>query len=274
MITRYFTRPCAVVLGTSLTIAGLASSAPAAVLYQETFEGTGLQSNSAGSNATISGGDLDINDASASGRGRFTVLQDFGTASALTFSFKITAPVTQADPEGGEVPDQALTTNELLIRVGPGTSHNTASSSEDVLESVIYRDGPRGGYSNNGNETVFLIANNSGTAINFTNPVTELADTLDPLQYMAFIFNDTTDLFTQVTGKTAFQDGDAATPGTQTGLTRLGIGNASNANQGTWSIDNVQVLDEISFVNPAPVPEPSALALLGVGGLLALRRRR
>jgi hypothetical protein len=75
-------------------------------------------------------------------------------------------------------------------------------------------------------------------------------------------------------GPTAFQDGDSAAAGTQIDLTRLGIGSATNGNQGTFSLDNIQVLDEISFVNPAPVPEPAALSLIGLGALMTLRRRR
>jgi hypothetical protein len=54
-------------------------------------------------------------------------------------------------------------------------------------------------------------------------------------------------------------------------MERFAIGNSSNADMGTFSIDSVLVIDDIAFT---PIPEPSALALLGTGGLLALRRRR
>ena len=69
--------------------------------------------------------------------------------------------MTQADPIGAKTRLRPLTTDELLIRVGTGTTHNTLSSSEDVLEAVVFRDGNRGGFTNSGNETIFLIANNS-----------------------------------------------------------------------------------------------------------------
>jgi len=259
-------------LGASLALASAASSASAAILYSEMFDDGTFPTGTASSNASVSGGQLNINDASATGRGRFTVAQDFTSFTALTFSFKITAPVTQADPEGAEAPDQPLTTNELLIRVGPGTAVNTLSSSEDVLESVIYRDGNRAGYSNTGNETVFLIANNSDTGIDFTNPATGLTDTLPARQYMAFIRNDATNVFAQNQGKTNFQDGDSNPANNPDALTRFGIGSSSNGNQGTVSIDNVLVQDEITFLNP--VPEPTGLALMGGLGALLLGRRR
>jgi hypothetical protein len=252
-------------------LASAASTASAAILYQETFDDGTFPAGSASNLASVDGGDLDINDASGTTRGRFVVVQDFTSVAALTFSFKVTAPVTQADPEGAESPDQALTTNELLLRVGPGTTNNTLGSGEDVLETIIYRDGPRSGYSNSGNETVFLIANNSDGTADFTNPVTNLADTLAARQYMAFIRDDSTSSFSQVTGKTNFQDG-SADAGVQWDLTRFGIGNSSNGNQGTVSIDNVLVQDAITFVEA--VPEPTGLALIGLGALCGMRRRR
>jgi len=263
---RSFIRPSAVALGASLAIATLARSAAADVLYQETFDDETLQSNSNQSQGTVADGQLNFVD-TATGRARFTVLQDFSSAAHLTFSFKISAPVTQAAPA----------TQEVLIRVGPGTTHNTASSSQDVLEAVVFRDGNRGDYANTGNETIFLIANNSATPVDFTNPVTNATATLPAFTYGSYVRNDATGVFGVIAaGPSAFQDGDSATAGTQIDLTRLGIGSASNGNEGTFSLDNIQVLDEISFVNPVPVavPEPTGLTLAGIGGLLALRRRR
>jgi hypothetical protein len=261
---RVFIRPAAVALGTSLAFAACAGPASAGVLYQETFDGPTLQSNSAQSQGTIADGQLNFADSSATARARFTVLQDFSSAAQLTFSFKISAPVTQLDPA----------TQEVLIRVGPGTTHNTASSTQDVLEAVVFRDGNRGAYTNSGNETIFLIANNSATDVDYTNPVTNATATLPAFTYASYVRNDGTGVFGVIDGgPDAFQDGDPAA-GTQIDLTRLGIGSASNGNQGTFSLDSIQVLDEISFVNLAPVPEPTGLALVGVGGLMTLRRRR
>ena len=256
-----FGRASKCLLGASLALGTAGSTASAAILYSETFDDGTFPAGTATSNASVNGGDLDVNDATATGRGRFTVAQDFTSFAALTFSFKVTAPVTQADPEGAEVPDQALTTNELLIRVGPGTTANTLSSTEDVLEAVIYRDGTRAGYSNTGNETIFLIANNTDASVGFTNPATGLADTLGARQYMAFIRNDDTNVFAQNQGKTNFQDG-STDAGIQWDLTRFGIGNSSTGNQGTVSLDNVLVQDEISFLNPGP--EPTGLAVAGL----------
>lgn len=274
MNLRSFIRPSAVALGTSLALAALSGTASADVLYQETFDGTTLQSNSAQSGGTIAGGQLDFVD-TATGRARFTVLQDFSSAAQLTFSFKISAPVTQPDPIGNESPAVDLPTQEVLIRVGPGTSHNTASSSQDVLEAVVFRDGNRGAFTNSGNETIFLIANNSATAVDYTDPVTQATASLPAFTYASYVRNDATGAFGVIDGgPDAFQDGDSAAAGTQIDLTRLGIGSASNGNEGTFSLDNIQVLDEISFVNPAPVPEPTGLALLGGVGLLLTGRRR
>jgi hypothetical protein len=262
---RSFIRPPAVALGASLALTTFAGSVSADVLYQETFDDATLQSNSAQSAGTVAGGQINFTDASATDRARFTVLQDFSSAAQLTFSFKISAPVTQASPA----------TQEVLIRVGPGTTQNTASSTQDVLEAVVFRDGNRGDYANSGNETIFLIANNSATAVDYTNPVTNATASLPALTYASYVRNDTTGVFGVIAGgPTAFQDGDSAAAGTQIDLTRLGIGSATNGNQGTFSLDNIQVLDEISFVNPAPVPEPAALSLIGLGALMTLRRRR
>ncbi len=58
-----------------------------------------------------------------------------------------------------------------------------------------------------------------------------------------------------------------------TGAVKIGNISLSEDAQGTWKLLSAGVIIEGPVVNGAMVPEPASLALLGLGGLAALRRR-
>lgn len=274
MSLRRSARPmAAAVLGASFAFTALSSPASAGVLYLEDFADEQLAANTTIANGAVVGGVGAFNDASRSNKAVFNVVQTFSDAPVVTFSFDVVAPVVHtgdpADPEGDGV--QA----ELMFRAGGGTGTSSLGSGDDVVELVLHRDnGNRGGYLNNGNESVFIVANNSAGTLNFASPVDGSNITLNDDQFVAFIRNnsDPNETFVMARGPENFLVPTTAglTPGV---MSRFFIGSGSNTDQDTFSIDNVGVVDAVSF-ETVVVPEPSALALLGLGGLLALRRRR
>jgi hypothetical protein len=268
-----FIRPSAVVLASSMGLATLAGSASAGVLYLEDFADEAFAANTTIANGAAIGGVGVFDDASRANKAVFNVVQTFSDAPVVTFSFDVVAPVVHtgdpADPEGDGIQ------TELMFRAGGGTGTSSLGSGDDVVELVLHRDnGNRGGYLNNGNESVFIVANNSAGTLNFASPVDGSNVTLNDDQFAAFIRNNADPNGSFVMARAP---GDFLVP-TTAGLTpgvmsRFFIGSGSNTDQDTYSIDNVGVVDAVSFETVA-IPEPNALALLGVGGLLALRRRR
>ena len=268
-----FIRPSAVVLGALAASGLLTDSASAGILYLEDFSDEQFAANTTIANGEAVGGVGAFNDASRANKAVFNVVQTFSDVSVVTFSFDVVAPVVHtgdpADPDGDGVQ------TELMFRAGGGTGTSSLGSGDDVVELVLHRDdGNRGGYLNNGNESVFIVANNSAGTLNFASPVDGSNVTLNDDQFVAFIRNnsDPNGSFVLARGPENFQVPTTAglTPGV---MSRFFIGSGSNTDQDTFSIDNVGVVDAVSFETVA-VPEPSAIALLGVGGLLALRRRR
>jgi hypothetical protein len=222
------------------TLLGSANIASAQVLFYEDFGDTTLTTNGASANGTIENGIVNYLDASATARSRFSVVQTFDQP-VLTFSFDIVAPVFQTAPEQFEV----------LFRAGIGTAQNTLSSSEFILEANLWRNNVLGGaYANNGNETIFVIANNKATDLVFTSPIDATSVTLTGFQYTSYVHNKTTDVFGVVKGATAFTDRTPADPLSPGTMTRFGIGTSSNGHQGGFSLDNVLVVDAATFERP------------------------
>ncbi len=59
-----------------------------------------------------------------------------------------------------------------------------------------------------------------------------------------------------------------------TGVVQIGMITLSHDSQGTWSVQTKVGTIGGEVVDGAMVPEPASLALMGLGGLAALRRRR
>jgi hypothetical protein len=236
-------------------LACLTTSASAAVLYHEDFnDGTIDGTTTELQLGTMAAGIASFDDTDGGVKANINVVQNL-SAPVMTISFETAAPVTGAD-------------NELLLRASVGTGRDMSSSGDAVVDLIFHRDlGNRGGFLNNGNESLFAVINNQAAELTFTSPVDGSTVTLLGFQYVSYVRDDATGVFgAGAKGIEDFEGGVRA-------ITRFAIGNASNANLGTFALDSVAVVDQVSFETVA-VPEPSALALLGAGGLLAMRRRR
>lgn len=238
-------------------------AASAAVLYFEPFNDASLQPGTATNLGTIDGGALSFSDASTSSKPRISILQTL-TSPVMTFSFDVVAPVV--------VPDGAQ--DELLIRAGIGTAADMLSSSDQIVEAILYRtdttepiDHTRGDYQNNGNESIFLVVNNQTADLMFTSPVDGSTITLTAYQYSSFVRNDDTGAWGLLKGTSNMADRNGTTDGPGT-ITRWAIGSGSNGHQGSFAIDNVRLVEGVSLI-----PEPStAMLLLVASGALTLRR--
>ena len=151
-----------------------------------------------------------------------------------TFSFDVVEPVTGA-------------TNDLLLCAADGTGVGVPLAADTIFEIILHRDGAnRGTYANNGEESVFLVANNQDAALAFASPIDGAAVTLNPYSYITYLWNDATSLFSLMKEATAMVDQNDAAPGVGE-VTRFGIGNSSNARLGTFTLDNLQVVRGVTF---------------------------
>jgi hypothetical protein len=222
-----------------------ANTARAQVLFSEDFEDTMLAENAqVNANVTIEDGVEKFNDP-AETRATFTVVRDF-TDPVMTFSFDIVEPVVEAPPR-----------MELLFRAGVGTAHNTLQSADQIVEAIMYRtaaDPTRGAYMNNGDETIFLVANNKATDLTFTSPIDDVTQvTLPGFNYIPYVRDNVTGMFGEVKGISAFTAAHQPVFGT---FNRFGIGSSTTGDVGTFAIDNVLVMSGVSFeqsVGPPPV---------------------
>jgi hypothetical protein len=211
-------------------------TATAQVLFSEDFEDTMLAENSqVNANVTIENGIAKFNDP-AETRATFTVVRDF-TDPVMTFSFDVVEPVVEAPPR-----------MEMLFRAGIGTAHNTLQSGDQIVEAIMYRtaaDPTRGAYMNNGDETIFLVANNKATDLTFTSPIDDVTQvTLPGFNYIPYVRDNTTGMFGEVKGISAFAAAHQPVFGT---FNRFGIGSSTTGDVGTFAIDNVLVVSGVSF---------------------------
>jgi hypothetical protein len=215
-------------------------SAQALEVYYEDFEDTTLQPNTTTNFATIAGGIASFSDTSATNRNRFVVRQTFSDP-VMTWSFDVKAPVT----DGG-------TGNELRLRAGIGVTDQTLQAAEFIYEVNLWRTNvSQGAYTNNGNETAFLVANNQNNALNFTSPIDSSNVMLNPYQYVAYVKNNTTGLFGQLKAISNMVDQNGAADGVGN-VVRFGIGSSTNADTGTFAMDNVRIVTGVSFAGTAP----------------------
>jgi hypothetical protein len=237
--------------GRSLAVAAIiayllvgAGAAPAQLFYED-FEDTTLATGATQNFGTIAGGIISYNDTDAANRARFVVRPTTGYSDpVLTYSFDVKAPVTVGSSGN----------NELIFRAGIGTANNTLQSTEFIYEAILYRTsngGNVGAYTNNGNETMFLVANNQNAPLSFTSPIDSSNVTLNAYQYIPYIKNNTTGVFGQLKGISNMVDQDLTTSGFGT-VIRFGIGSSTNGNTGTFALDNVRVVTGVDFVGTAP----------------------
>jgi len=211
-----------------------AATASAQVLFFEGFDDETLEANAMIVNGTVANGVATLNDP-AGARATFSVLQDFN-AEVMTFSFDLVGPIVQMDPR-----------MEVLLRVGEGTTHGTLSSAQQVVEAILFRDGPRAPVTNNGSESVFLIANNKATELVFPSPIDGSDVTLPGHHYVPYILNRDTNVFVQHKAVDDFNGGPRP-------MTRLGIGSSTTNDIGSFSMDNVLVMPGATFERPAINP--------------------
>jgi hypothetical protein len=200
-------------------------------------------------------------DTSATARNRFVVTQSFSDP-VMTFAFDTKEPATAT---GGQ-------DNELLFRAGPGTTNNTLSSTEFVIEAIAYRTtgggtgGPRGNFVNNGNESIFIVTNNQANSLQFTSPIDGTTVTLAGNQYIPYVRNNDTGAWGTLKAISNF-----TTPASGSlALQRFGIGSSSNGHQGTIAIDNVLVYSGVTFTNPPQPPASLTLRVDPATGQIAL----
>ena len=215
-----------------------AGSASAVVLYFEDFEDEMLAPNTTINEGEVIGGVGSFNDDLTTDKSVFNVVQNFD-APVMTFSFDVVEPV---------VPLGDMTQSELMFRAGRGTGTSSIGSADDIVELILHRDdGNRGGYLNNGNESVFVVVNNSAGSLNIS-PAEGVDVTLENQQYVGFIRNNEDGMFVVARGP---QNWLLPEP-----ITRFFIGSGQNLDVDTFSIDNVLVVDEVLFgaVPPPAIP--------------------
>src|SRR4051812_45658518 len=164
------------------------TTASAQQLFYEDFADTTLATGASQQSGTIANGVITFNDTSATNRNRFVDVQNF-TDPVMTFSFDVVAPATNVT--GFD--------NELLFRAGNLATANTLGSSEFVMEVILYRTatsgttgGPRAPYVNNGNESLYVVANNQANSLSFSSPIDGSNVSLTANQYISYVHNKTT----------------------------------------------------------------------------------
>jgi hypothetical protein len=180
------------------------------------------------------------------------------TSEVMTFSFDVKAPITIAP--GGQ--------NELMLRAGVGTAADMLGSGDQIFEAIIFRNTNRGAYTNNGNESIFVVANNKATDLTYPSPIDGSDITLTGYQYSTFVRNNSTNGWGLIKSTSDMADQNDADPGPGT-ITRFALGNGNNGYQGTFVVDNLRVVEGVAFV-----PEPATAVMLSLAGASFLFRRR
>jgi hypothetical protein len=223
-VSRYRSALVVVLMACVIFYANIAAPQP---IYFEGFDDDVLAENTMVVNGTIANGFLSMNDP-ADARASFSVVQPI-TAEVMTFSFDMVDPIVESPPR-----------MEVILRAGAGTAHNTLQNADQVVEAILFRAAMnRGAYTNNGNETIFLVANNKATDLTFPSPIDGTTVTLTGFQYIPYVLNHDTNMFGQVKGISAF---NMPRP-----FERFGIGSSTTGDVGTFAIDNVLVMPGATF---------------------------
>jgi hypothetical protein len=234
-----------------------AGTASAQQLFYEDFADTTLTSGASQQSGTIANGIISYNDTSTTNRARFVDVPSTANPArpsysdpVMTFSFDVVAPVTNVT--GFD--------HELVFRAGPATGANTLSSTEFVMEVIAFRTtglgtggGPRAPYVNNGNESIFIVANNQANSLNFSSPVDGSNITLNANQYISYVRNNVTSTFGTLKAAANYTTPTSGGGAGSLALQRFGIGSSSNGHEGTFALDNVRVVGGVDFAGIAPL---------------------
>jgi hypothetical protein len=225
-----------------------------AQLFYEDFADSTLATGATQQSGTIAGGIITFNDTSATNRNRIVVTQNF-TDPVMTFSYDSVAPVTHVN--GFD--------NELTFRAGPipATTPNTMSSTEFVIELIAYRTtgcatactgGARAPFQNNGNESLFIVANNQANSLTFTSPIaSEGSVTILGNQYISYVRDNATNAFALLKAATNYSTPTTGNGAGSKALERFGVGSSSNGHEGTMALDNVRVVSGVNFAGATPL---------------------
>jgi hypothetical protein len=226
-----------------LTCAFATSAVAQVPLFGEDFNDETLAAGAVVSaQGVIAGGVVTFNDTEGGNKSRLSVAQSF-TDPVMTFSFDMVDPVTPGP--NGEF-------NDFLLRAADGTGADVPGSGDTIFEIILHRDaGNRGTYTNNGNESVFIVVNNQDAPLTFTSPITSLDVSIDPFRYITYLRNNDTTTFTEMKGTTAMGDQNGVDPGVGV-ITRFAIGNSANAKLGGFAFDNVLVMSGATFTQVIP----------------------
>ena len=226
---------------------GNLASAQTVLFYEDFYDGAFAQGGTIFTNldstASLENGVAKIND--VMDRSGFSVVRNFDEP-LMTFQFDYVETVTPTNAQRMEV----------LLRAGIGTAQRTLSSTEQVVEAITFRGtdatGTRIGEGIE-NKTVFLAYNNKDTDQTFVSPVDGVTEVLlTPWQYVPYTLDRTTMTYT-AQPKGVSSASLAGTPGPEpANITRFGIGSSSNADQGTFAIDNVMVRAGLVFDRTFP----------------------
>jgi hypothetical protein len=243
-------------LAAAAVLCGYASQATAQVIYYEDFADAELVPGTTVGEAEINEGIITFTDDSASARGALTI--EFVTAigaplavPTATFSFDIVSPVYAVPPEG-PAPGNSF---EMLIRAGIGTGGGSLQSAQQIAEAIAYRtdttdpvDHTRGAYENNGQETIFMVVNNQDAPTSFTHPGDGSTVNMTAWQRAAYVFNHATETWGVLQAVAGFNRGTADDLVDDWGdFERVSIGTSSSGHQGGFAMDNVLVMEGITF---------------------------
>ncbi len=142
-------------------------------------------------------------------------------------------------------PDNALGNSDL----NNSTRRNARYGGPDIVDSLV---------------TVSMLVNESGSTKSYFNPETSMTVNLADGDYISFDYNHVTGVYDV--------DGAGTSVLSYSSVDKFAF-KTGNADIQDFYFDDVVLHDNQLFVSP--VPEPSSTALLGLGGLaLILRRRR
>jgi hypothetical protein len=145
---------------------------------------------------------------------------------------------------------------EVIMRAGVGTNNNTMSSAEQVIEAIAFRGdfddaAPSRLPLNDGSETLFMVYNNKATELTFSSPVDGLDVVLPAYNYVPYVLNRTTNMFSALLQK-GISHSNPVTEEPPRDIIKVGIGSSTNNDIGRFAIDNVLIRSGVLFDRSFP----------------------